>query len=145
MIVKLTPGVTDISATAGAAVDGGADGLSLINTFTAMVIDIETKKPVLANRTGGLSGPAVKPIAVYLVNKVYNDVAKPAGVPIVGLGGIRTGADAVEFIIAGASAVCVGTSSFIEPDCCLKVIEGIRDHCVKHGIASVKELLGCLQ
>jgi dihydroorotate dehydrogenase (NAD+) catalytic subunit len=145
LIVKLTPGVTDISATAGAAVDGGADGLSLINTFTAMVIDIETKKPVLANRTGGLSGPAVKPIAVYLVNKVYNDVAKPAGVPIVGLGGIRTGADAVEFIIAGASAVCVGTSSFIEPDCCLKVIEGIREHCVKHGIASVKELLGCLQ
>jgi dihydroorotate dehydrogenase (NAD+) catalytic subunit len=89
--------------------------LSLVNTFTAMVIDIETRRPALANRTGGLSGPAIKPIAVYLVNRVYGDVAKAAGIPILGLGGIRTAADAIEFIIAGASAVAVGTASFIQP------------------------------
>jgi len=102
LIVKLSPTVTDISATARAAVEGGADALSLINTFTAMVIDIETRKPVLANRTGGLSGPAVKPIAVYLVSKVYSEVTRSAGIPILGLGGIRTASDAIEFLIAGA-------------------------------------------
>lgn len=145
LIVKLTPGVTDISATAGAAVDAGADALSLINTFTAMVIDIEQKKPVLTNRTGGLSGPAIKAIAVYLVNKVYNDIAKPANIPILGLGGIRTAADALEFIIAGATAVSVGTASFIEPDCCVKVIEGIKNYCQKRDISSIKDLIGSLQ
>ena len=125
LMVKLAPAVTDISATAKAAVDAGADALSLINTFTAMVIDIETRMPVLANRTGGLSGPAIKPIAVYLVNKVYNDVAKGGGIPILGMGGIRTASDAIEFIIAGASAVGIGTANFMEPDCSIRIIEGI--------------------
>jgi len=112
LMVKLSPAVTDISAIARAAVEAGADAISLVNTFTAMVIDIESSQPVLANRTGGLSGPAIKPIAVYLVNKVYNEVAKDCGVPIMGLGGIRTASDAIEFIIAGASAVAVGTANF---------------------------------
>ncbi|MHC5000771.1 MAG: dihydroorotate dehydrogenase, partial [Planctomycetota bacterium] len=107
LMVKLTPTVTDISVTAQAAVDAGADALSLVNTFTAMVVDIDKQKPVLANRTGGLSGPAIKPMAVYLVNKVYNEVAKDAGIPILGMGGVRTATDALEFIIAGATAVAI--------------------------------------
>ena len=130
LIVKLTPTVTDISVTATAAVQAGADALSLVNTFTAMAIDIEKRQPVLANRTGGLSGPAIKPIAVYLVNKVYNEVARPCGVPILGMGGIRNASDAIEFIIAGASAVAIGTATFIEPGCTAKIIEGIKAYCV---------------
>jgi dihydroorotate dehydrogenase (NAD+) catalytic subunit len=145
LMVKLSPCVTDISAIAAAAVEAGADVLSLVNTFTAMVINVETGKPVLANRTGGLSGPAIKPIAVYLVNKVHNEVAKDRGVPILGLGGIRTASDAIEFIIAGAGAVGVGTASFIEPGCAVKIIEGIREYCVGKGIASIKELVGSLR
>ncbi|HSW01369.1 MAG TPA: dihydroorotate dehydrogenase [Sedimentisphaerales bacterium] len=144
LIVKLSPTVTDISATARAAVEGGADALSLINTFTAMVIDIETRRPVLANRTGGLSGPAVKPIAVYLVSKVYSEVTKGAGIPILGLGGIRTASDAVEFLIAGASAVAVGTASFIEPTTAIQVIEGIRHYCARHNLAKLTDLIGSL-
>lgn len=144
LMVKLSPSVTDISAIAAAAVEAGADALSLINTFTAMVIDIETRKPVLANRTGGLSGPAIKPIAVYLVNKVYNEVAKPRGIPILGLGGIRTASDAIEFILAGASAVGVGTANFIEPACAAKIIEGIKQYLIRHNVASIKELTGSL-
>lgn len=145
LIVKLTPTVTDISITAKAAVNGGADALSLINTLTAMVIDIETRKPALANRTGGLSGPAIKPVAVYLVNKVYNQAAKPAKIPVLGLGGITTASDAVEFIIAGASAVSVGTASFAEPFACTSVIDGIRDYCKRKSISAIKELIGSLQ
>jgi len=145
LIVKLTPTVTDIAVTARAAVEAGADALSLVNTFTAMVIDIETRKPVLANKTGGLSGPAIKPIAVYLVNKVYNEVGRPCGVPILGMGGIRTASDAIEFIIAGASAVAVGTATFIEPDCAVKIIEGIKAYCERYGIRNIKDLVGALQ
>lgn len=145
LIVKLTPAVTDITVTARAAVDAGADALSLVNTFTAMVIDIEQRKPVLANRTGGLSGPAIKPIAVYLVSKVYNEVAKDNKIPILGMGGIRTGSDAIEFIIAGATAVAIGTGTFIEPNCAPKVIEGIKKYCIRHEIDSVSELIGCLR
>ncbi len=144
LMVKLSPCVTDISAIARAAVEAGADALSLINTFTAMVIDIETRRPVLANRTGGLSGPAIRPIAVYLVNKVYNEVAKEHGIPILGLGGIRTASDAIEFILAGASAVGIGTANFIEPGCAAKIIDGIRDYCVRNNIAHIKELTGSL-
>ena len=144
LMVKLTPSVTDISVIARAAVDAGADALSLINTFTAMAIDITTRKTILANRTGGLSGPAIKPIAVYLVNKVYNDVAKERGIPILGMGGIRTASDAIEFIIAGASAVAVGTASFIEPGCAAKIVEGIGKYCAENGIGSIKELVGAL-
>ena len=144
-MVKLTPVVTDISVIARAAVEAGAEALSMVNTFTGMAIDIETAKPVLANRTGGLSGPAIKPIAVYLVNKVYNEVAKQNGIPILGLGGIRTASDAIEFIIAGASAVAVGTASFIEPNCAVKIVEGIKKYCVRRKIVNIKELIGSLR
>jgi dihydroorotate dehydrogenase (NAD+) catalytic subunit len=142
LMVKLSPNVTDISVTASAAVEAGADALSLINTFTAMVIDIEKQQTVLANRTGGLSGPAIKPIAVYMVNKVYREVAKEAKVPILGGGGIRNASDAMEFILAGASAISVGTWSFIKPDCSVKIVDGIKDYCSRHGISSIKELVG---
>ncbi len=144
LIVKLSPSVTDISTTARAAVQGGADALSLVNTFTAMVIDIEKRQPILANRTGGLSGPAIKPIAVYLVNKVYNDVGKPSHIPILGLGGIRTASDALEFMIAGATAVSVGTASFMDPACCMKVIQGIQDYCTQKDISDITNLIGSL-
>jgi dihydroorotate dehydrogenase (NAD+) catalytic subunit len=145
LMVKLSPCVTDVSVIARAAVEAGADALSMINTFTAMVIDIETRRPILANRTGGLSGPAIKPIAVYLVNKVYNEVAGERGIPILGVGGIRTASDAIEFIIAGASAVAIGTANFIEPGCAAKIIEGIKKYCINKNIASIKELVGSLQ
>jgi dihydroorotate dehydrogenase (NAD+) catalytic subunit len=145
LMVKLTPNVTDIAATAKVAIEAGADALSMVNTFTAMVIDIEQRKPVLANRTGGLSGPAIKPIAVYMVNKVYNEVAKDAGVPILGGGGIRTASDAIEFMLAGASAVTIGTASFIQPDCAITVIDGIKKYCEKHGFSKVGDLVGSLQ
>lgn len=144
LMVKLSPTVTDISATAQAAVDGGADALSLINTFTAMAIDIETAEPVLANRTGGLSGPAIKPIALYLVNKVYNEVTKDAGIPILGLGGITNASDAVEFLIAGASAIAVGTASFIDPNCTEKIVDGIKKYCKRKNIVNIKKLTGSL-
>jgi dihydroorotate dehydrogenase (NAD+) catalytic subunit len=145
LMVKLSPSVTDISVTAQAAVEAGADALSLVNTFTAMVIDIETRQPVLANKTGGLSGPAIKPIAVYLVNKVYNEVTKNSGVPILGLGGIRTASDAIEFIIAGASAVAVGTANFIEPTTAEKIVDGIKKYCAEKQIASISDLTGSLK
>ena len=144
LMVKLSPTVTDISVIAQAAIEAGADALSLVNTFTAMVIDIETRKPVLANRTGGLSGPAIKPIAVYLVNKVYNEVAKSRQIPILGVGGIRTASDAIEFIIAGASAIGIGTANFIDPGCAAKIIESIKKYCIRNNISNIKELTGSL-
>jgi dihydroorotate dehydrogenase (NAD+) catalytic subunit len=144
LMIKLAPAVTNISEIAQAAVEAGADALSLVNTFTAMVIDIESCKPVLANRTGGLSGPAIKPIAVYLVNKIYNEVTKKRGIPILGMGGIRTASDAIEFIIAGASAVGIGTANFIEPDCSVKIIDGLKKYCQAHNIKNIKELVGSL-
>ena len=98
----------------------------------------------LANRTGGLSGPAIKPVAVYLVNKVYNEVTKESGIPILGMGGIRTASDAVEFMIAGASAVAVGTANFIEAACALKIVEGIKKYCIRHNVTKVSELIGTL-
>lgn len=145
LMVKLTPAVTDIAVTARAAVEAGADALSMVNTFTAMVIDIESQRPVLANRTGGLSGPAIKPIAVYLVNKVYSEVAKSVRVPILGGGGIRTASDAIEFIIAGATAVAIGTATFIEPDCSRRIIKGIKEYCVRKGFSRISEVIGCLK
>ncbi len=144
LMVKLSPSVTDISVIARAAIEAGADALSLINTFTAMVIDIESRRPILANKTGGLSGPAIKPVAVYLVNKVYNEVTKESGTPILGMGGIRTASDAIEFMIAGASAVAVGTANFIEPGCAEKIVEGIKKYCVRHNITKINELIGTL-
>lgn len=145
LMVKLTPTVTDITVTARAAVQGGADALSLVNTFTAMVIDIHSRKPVLANRTGGLSGAAIKPIAVYLVNRVYDEVGSKSKIPILGLGGVRTAADAIEFMIAGATAVGVGTASFAEPDRSVRIIDGICKYCCEKKLDSAAELIGSLQ
>jgi dihydroorotate dehydrogenase (NAD+) catalytic subunit len=145
LMVKLTPAVTDITVTARAAVNGGADALSLVNTFTAMVIDIETRKPVLSNRTGGLSGPAIKPVAVYLVSRVYQEVGKPNNVPILGMGGIRTASDAVEFMIAGAAVVSIGTATFNDPACAIKIVDGIGQYCARHDISSVSQLTGSLR
>ena len=145
LIVKLSPNVTDISAMARAAIEGGADALSMVNTFLGMVIDIETQRPVLANGTGGLSGPAIKPMAVHLVNKVYREVARDAGVPIIGIGGISKWQDAVEFILAGATAVSVGTALYVDPTTPIKIVDGLAAYLTRRGLASVRELIGTLQ
>ncbi len=144
LMVKLAPMVTDISVIARAAIEAGANALSLINTFTAMVIDTETRTPVLANKTGGLSGPAIKPIAVYLVNKVYNEVTKETGIPILGMGGIRTASDAIEFILAGASAIGIGTANFLDPQSAIKIINGIKKYCADHSIVNIKDIIGSI-
>jgi dihydroorotate dehydrogenase (NAD+) catalytic subunit len=121
----------------------------LIREITVAVKAVCMNKPLmvnaLANRTGGLSGPAIKPMAVYLVNKVYNEVAKDAGIPILGMGGIRTATDALEFIIAGATAVAIGTATFVYPDTAEKVAMGLRDYCRNKGISEIRELIGCLR
>jgi len=145
LMVKLTPTVTDITVTAQAAIDGGADALSLVNTFTAMVIDIETRRPVLANRTGGLSGPAIRPMAVYLVSRVYREVTQGTGIPIMGLGGIRNAADALEFLIAGATVVATGTANFTDPGCTAKIEQGLSDYCKRHRLDNIGELVGSLE
>jgi len=145
LIVKLSPNVTDIACTAAAAVAGGADVLSLINTFTAMAIDIEHRRPVLANVTGGLSGPAIRPIAVYMVHRVYSEVAKKAGVPIIGMGGIQYARDAIEFLLAGATALAVGTALFIDPACLTSIRQGIIDYLRRNNHTSIGEIIGALQ
>jgi len=144
LIVKLTPNVTDITETAAAAVNAGADVLSLINTFLGMAIDIEKRLPVLGAGTGGLSGPAIKPIALYLVRRVYRQVAKARGIPIIGMGGIASAADAIEFILAGASAVAVGTAAMVDPTCLVQVINGMKKYCIRHQLQSIQELVGKL-
>jgi dihydroorotate dehydrogenase (NAD+) catalytic subunit len=140
VIVKLTPNVTDIAEIAGAAVSGGADALSLINTVLGMAVDIETRRPRIARCTAGLSGPAIKPIALA---KVYQ-VRKAVSVPLIGIGGIMTGSDAVEFLLAGATAVQTGTLHFIEPDGPVRVLDGIQAYCESHGIGAVRELVGAM-
>jgi dihydroorotate dehydrogenase (NAD+) catalytic subunit len=145
LMVKLSPNVEDVAVTARAAVEGGADVLSLINTFSAMSIDIWKKRPRLANNTGGLSGPAVKPIAVAMVSRVYRLVAKDAGVPIVGMGGIQTWQDAAEFVLAGASAVSIGTALFIDPATPNRICEGLAEYCQKQGVGRLGELVGAMQ
>jgi dihydroorotate dehydrogenase (NAD+) catalytic subunit len=145
LIVKLSPNVEDITLTARGAIDGGADMLSLINTFTAMTVDIHTRRPRLANVTGGLSGPAIKPIALHLVSRVYRTVAKSAGVPIIGMGGVQYWQDAVEFILAGASAVGVGTALFIDPATPIKICEGLQQYTEKMQIDRVEEMVGTLE
>jgi dihydroorotate dehydrogenase (NAD+) catalytic subunit len=144
LIVKLSPNVTDITQTARAAVEGGADGLSMINTFVGMAIDAERQRPVLANVTGGLSGPAIKPLALNLVYKVYKAVAGPAGVPIIGMGGVQNWRDAVEFMLAGATAVGIGTALFVDPTTPLKVLAGVEDYLKRHRLKSAAELTGRL-
>ncbi len=141
LIVKLTPNVTSIVETAKAAEAGGADCVSLINTLLGMAVDIHTKRPILANNTGGLSGPCVKPVAVRMVSEVYRNVK----IPVIGMGGISSGEDAVEFLLAGASAVMVGTANLVEPDACVKVEEGIERYLEKYGYKSIGDIVGKLE
>ena len=137
-IVKLTPNVTDITAIARAVVEAGADALCVINTLQAMAIDTESRRPVIASTFAGLSGPAIKPVALRMVYQVAGAV----DVPIVGCGGITTGEDAVEFLLAGATAVQVGTATFVNPSAPMDVLEGLRAFMAKHGINDVNELIG---
>ncbi|MFR9166864.1 MAG: dihydroorotate dehydrogenase [Dysgonomonas sp.] len=140
LIVKLSPNVTDITEIARAVEAEGADSISLINTLLGMAIDVEKRKPVLSTVTGGLSGPCVKPVAVRMVWQTYNAVK----IPIIGMGGISCWQDAVEFILAGASAVQIGTYNFIDPAISIKVIDGISDYMERHRIDNVKNLVGNL-
>jgi dihydroorotate dehydrogenase (NAD+) catalytic subunit len=141
LIVKLSPNVTDIAEIARAVEAAGADAVSLVNTLLGMAIDAHAFKPKLARRVGGLSGPAIKPVALRMVWQVATAVE----VPVIGMGGIMTGEDAVEFMLAGASAVAVGTASFVDPTAALRVIDGIAEFCREHGIASVRGLVGALK
>lgn len=141
IIMKLSPNVTDITEMAKAAVDAGSDALSLINTLTGMKIDIERRDFVLANKTGGMSGPAIKPVAVRMVYQVANAV----DVPIIGMGGIATAEDALEIIMAGATAVSVGTANFINPATTLEVVDGIKAYMERHQINDINELIGCVK
>ncbi|MEK7710321.1 MAG: dihydroorotate dehydrogenase [Planctomycetota bacterium] len=145
LIVKLSPNVTDITETARAAIDAGADALSVINTLYGMAININTWKPMLANRTGGLSGPAIKPVALYMVHKVYTKVARDAGVPIIGMGGICDWRDAVEFFLAGATAVAVGTALFVDPKTPIHICEGLEAYLRQRGLHSIHDLIGQLK
>lgn len=141
MIVKLTPNVTDITEIARAAEAAGADAVSLTNTFLGMAIDVEKRRPMLSTITGGLSGPCIRPIAVRMVWQVANAVK----VPIVGLGGIASGRDAIEFILAGATAVQIGTANFIDPQVTIKAIDYIEDYMQRHHIGHVSELIGSME
>lgn len=138
LIVKLTPNVTDIASIAKAAQDSGADGVSLINTLLGMKIDIDRRRPVLANNTGGLSGPAIKPIAVRMVYQV----AQSVNIPILGMGGIVNGNDAVEFMLAGASAVSIGAGNFISPTTSIDTIHDIEDYMKKYSIEDINDIIG---
>jgi dihydroorotate dehydrogenase (NAD+) catalytic subunit len=140
LIIKLSPGVSDITKIAKAAQDSGADAVSLINTLLGMAIDVTRRRPVLGNITGGLSGPAIKPIALRMVWQVRNKVT----LPIIGMGGIMSGRDAVEFLLAGATAVAVGTANFVDPCVMLKIIEDIKAYGARHKVKDVKELIGGL-
>ena len=138
LIVKLTPNVTDIAEIAKGVEDGGADAVSLINTLLAMKIDIYKRKPVLANNTGGLSGPAIKPVAVRMVYQV----AQAVKIPIMGLGGIMTGEDAIEFMLAGATTVSIGAGNFVDPYTSIKTIEGIEEYMKKCDIDDINDVIG---
>lgn len=141
IIMKLSPNVTDIVQMAKAAEAGGADALSLINTLTGMKIDIEKRSFALANKTGGLSGPAVKPVAVRMVYQTANAVS----LPIIGMGGILTGEDAIEFILAGATAVAVGTATFRNPCAVTEIAAGIESYMKRHGVEDIRELIGAVK
>lgn len=141
MIVKLTPNVTDVTEIARAAQEAGADALSLTNTFLGMAIDVERQTPCLSTITGGLSGPCIRPIAVRMVWQV----AKAVNIPVIGLGGIMNGRDALEFILAGATAVQFGTANFVDPQATIKAIGYINDYLDRHGLDSVNQLIGALK
>lgn len=141
LVVKLSPNVTDIAEMAKAVEGAGADGVSLINTLLGMAIDAEKRRPILSTVTGGLSGPAVKPVALRMVWQTY----KAVKIPIIGLGGIMNATDAIEFMLAGASAIQIGTANFIDPAIGAKVVSGIEDYMERHGVSDVTSLIGALQ
>ncbi|HCC85259.1 MAG TPA: dihydroorotate dehydrogenase [Porphyromonadaceae bacterium] len=141
LIVKLTPNVTDITEIARAVEAEGADSVSLVNTFLGMAIDAESRRPKLSTVTGGLSGPCIKPIALRMVWQVYHAVS----IPVIGMGGICNWQDAIEFILAGATALQVGTCNFIDPSASVKIVEGIEEYLLRHQIDSVTELIGALE
>ena len=138
LIIKLSPNVTDIVSIAKACEAGGADGVSLINTLLGMRIDLKKKKPIIANKTGGFSGPAIKPVAVRMVYQVYDAVK----IPIVGMGGVATAEDVIEFMLAGASAVEVGAENLVNPYACRDIIEALPAACEKYGIKNLKDIIG---
>jgi dihydroorotate dehydrogenase (NAD+) catalytic subunit len=144
LITKLSPNQTDIRENARRCIEAGSDGLSVINTIMGMAIDARTRRPVIGNIQGGLSGPAIKPVALLKVHQVY-EVAGPLRVPIIGQGGITTADDAIEFMIAGATAVGIGTALFYDPLVCPKINAGIARYLRGHGLKSVSELVGSLQ
>lgn len=139
--MKLTPNVTDITEIARAAEAAGADALSLTNTFLGMAIDVEKRRPMLSTITGGLSGPCIRPIAVRMVWQV----AQAVKVPVVGLGGIMNGRDAIEFLLAGASAVQIGTANFVDPQVTIKTIDYIEDYLKRHHFSAVSQLIGAME
>ena len=141
IIAKLSPNVTDIAEIARAAQEGGADAVSLVNTFAAMAIDIKTRKSRIGNFTGGLSGPAIRPIALYMVQRVASNVK----IPVIGMGGIMTASDALEFLIAGASMVATGTANFINPRAPVDVLEGIESFMKENKISDIREIIGSLK
>lgn len=141
LIVKLTPNVTNIQVTAKAVEDAGADAISLINTLTGMAVDVKTRKPRIANTIGGLSGPAIRPIAVRMVHQVVQVVK----VPVIGIGGISRGMDALEFLIVGAKAVQVGTANFVDPNAMATIIDDLEEFCQNEGIEDINDLIGTLE
>ena len=141
LIVKLSPNVTDITEIARAVEGAGADSVSLINTMLGMAIDAEKRKPILSTITGGMSGPAVKPVALRMVWQT----AKAVKIPVIGLGGICSSTDAIEFLLAGASAIQIGTANFIDPSISEKVVDGIQEYLERHGFASVQDIIGALE
>jgi dihydroorotate dehydrogenase (NAD+) catalytic subunit len=138
VIPKLTPNVTDVASFAHAAEDAGADAISLVNTFLAMAIDVETRRPRISNVMGGLSGPAIRPIAVRMVWECYQMVK----IPIIGMGGITDARDVLEFMLAGATAVQIGTQNFVDPFVWSKVLDGLNDYLARHGVARISDLVG---
>jgi len=141
IITKLSPNVTDIEEIALSAQDAGSDGISLVNTFLAMAVDVETRQPKLANLFGGLSGPAIKPIALRMVHQVASRVK----IPVIGLGGISSGQDALEFMIAGAKAIEVGTANLVDPEATLQIVQELKEYCQRKGIEKIEEIVGTLK
>jgi dihydroorotate dehydrogenase (NAD+) catalytic subunit len=141
LIAKLTPNVTDITVIARAVEEAGADAISCINTVTGMAVDVRTRRPRLTNKTGGLSGPAIRPIAIRMVHQVVQTVK----IPVIGIGGIMQAVDALEFLIVGASAVQVGTANFVDPGAMMTIIAGIEEFCIEEGIADIRDLIGSLR
>ncbi len=140
LITKLSPNVSDIGEIAASAQEAGSDAISLVNTFLAMAVDVATRRPKLANVFGGLSGPAIKPIALRMVFQVASRI----NIPVIGMGGIMTGDDALEYLICGARAIEVGTSNFIDPESCLRIIQELARYCQRHGISRIEDIIGTL-